>query len=98
MDITDPVMENTNTSVVCNASSANPHSSVDMEFWIGGTPKSTIKSQATTTPGSDNGTVKTFVFAFTTARNQDGKIAKCHLLWDGDYLNTTKEDYLNITC
>ena len=98
MDIGDAVKENTSASVACTSNSANPHSSVDIDFFIGATKQSHIKPQVTTTPGTDNGIVKTFVFNFTTARNQHGETATCHLLWDGDYTNTTRENYLNITC
>ena len=94
----DAVMENTNTSVECKSNSANPHSSVDMEFFIDDIKISYIKPRVTTTHGTDNGIEKNFVFTFTTDKNQNGKTAKCHLLWDGDYINTTQGRYLNITC
>ena len=98
MTIENAVKENTNTTVECQANSANPASYVDMEFFIGATKQSHIAPQINTTPGSDNGMLKTFAFTFATDRKQNGMVAKCHVLWDGNSINETIEDYLSITC
>ena len=98
MEIGDAVKENMNTSLECHTNSANPASSADIELFIDATKQSYIISLITTRPSSDYGMIKTFVFTFSTDRNQNGKIARCHLFWDGSYINETKGDYLNITC
>ena len=98
MNIGNAVKENKITSMKCKANSANPSSLVGMEFFIDSTRQSNIIPEATEIPGSDNGMVKTFVFTFKTDRNHNGMIARCHLLWDGDYTNEKREVYLNITC
>ena len=98
MNIENAVKENTNTSVECQAHSANPASSIGIDFLIGTTKQSHIIPQVTSTPGSDNGIVKNFVFTFKTDRSQHGTAARCHLLWDGHTTDEKKEYYLNITC
>ena len=98
MEIGEAVKENTEQSVECKAKSANPASSVGMELFIDGTNQRHINPEVSTTPGSDNGVVKTFVFRFTTNRNQNAKIVKCRLLWDGTFIHIKRDDYLNITC
>ena len=97
MTIGNATQEKTNTSVKCQAYSANPASSVNMEFFINATNQSHITPDVTTVSGSNNGLMKIFVFTFTTDRKQNGMTARCHLLWDGKHINTTEEN-LNITC
>ena len=82
----------------CKAKSANPASSVGMELFIDGINQRHINPEVSTTPGSDNGVVKSFVFKFPTDRSQNKKIVKCRLLWDGTFIYIKREDYLNITC
>ena len=97
IDIGEPVKENTQMSVECRADSANPVSSVGMQFLINGASQNNIDHQVTKTDGFDNGMVKTFVFKFTTDRSQNGRKAKCLLLWDKNPLQQ-REATLNITC
>ena len=98
MEIGEGVKENTEQSVKCTANSANPVSSVGMALFIDETNQSAIEAEVTNTPGSDNGMVKTFVFRFTTSRSQNKKIVKCCLLWNGEFIQIKKEDFVNITC
>ena len=97
IDIGEPVRENTKMSVECKANSANPASSVGMELFIDGAKQNNIASQVSETDGFNHGKVKTFVFKFTTDRNQNGKEVKCQLLWVQNNFKETK-DTLNITC
>ena len=90
--------ENTEITVECKANSSNPVRSVGMEFLIDGKQQRYNKHQETKTLGSNNGMVKSFAFTFTTNRSQNGKIAKCCLQWDGEYINMTEEAQLNIRC
>ena len=90
--------EGTNKSVECKASSANPSSSVDMEFLIDEKKQQYNKRQETEIRGPHSGMHKTFVFIFTTTRSQNEKAAKCQLQWDGKYIKMDAEDILNITC
>ena len=96
MKIGNAIKENTNISVECEANSSNPHSSVGMDFFINATKQNKI-ARATIKAGSYNGFVKTFVFTFTTDRNQNAMIARCALLWNGKTINMT-DGSLNITC
>ena len=98
MEIGDAVKENTEQSVECKAKSANPASSVDMEFFVDGTKQRQTKPKISEITGSDNGLIKTFVFRFAADRSHNEKIVKCHLLWDGTYIQIKKDGYLNITC
>ena len=98
MEIGDAVKENTEQSVKCKAKSANPASSVDMQLFVDGTNYRQITPNITEMPGLNNGMVKAFLFRFITDRSQNEKIIKCHLLWDGKFTQTKKNDYLNITC
>ena len=98
IDIGDAVKENTVKLVKCKASSANPHSSVDMRFFIGGIEQIYTKHEEIPKPGSDNGTEKTFVYPLTTDRGQNGKMAKCRLQWNGIYTEMEAEARLIIRC
>ena len=89
--------EHVEKSVKCEASSSNPASLVDMEFFINGAKEKDFIPQVTQTPGSHNGTIRTFTYTFKTDRSQNGKIAKCHLLWNGTYMNKAEAN-LNIIC
>ena len=82
----------------CTAYSSNPPSSVDMDFFINDTKQSNIISQVIESSGSDSGVVQTFVFTFTTDRNQNGMIVRCVLLWKGDPIHEKIKGALNITC
>ena len=97
MAIDDIVRENTEKSVECEARSSNPASLVDIEFFIGGIKQTNITPQVNTTPGANNGSVKTFVFTFTTDRSQHSKITKCSLKWKGSFINMT-DTTLYILC
>ena len=97
VDIGNAVKENTEKSVKCKASSSNPASLVDMEFFIDEIKQTYKLPQVNKINGSNSGLVKTFAFTFTTDRSQNGKIAKCSLKWNGTYL-TKAEVNLNITC
>ena len=97
MDIGSSVKEHAEKSVKCKASSSNPDSFVDIDFFINGTKQTDKKPQVSQTLGSNSGRVKTFTFTFTTDRNQHGKIAKCLLKWTGAEIKM-KEAILNITC
>ena len=77
MKIQNTVQENQSTSVECKSNSANPSSSVDMHFFIDSTRQNNIIPEVTETHSSDNGMVKTFVFTFTSDRNQNGMIVRC---------------------
>ena len=97
IDIGNAVMEHTEKSVTCKASSSNPASLVDMEFFIDGMKQTHILPQVNQINGSNSGLDKIFDYTFTTDRSQNGKIAKCSLKWNGTYL-TKAEANLNITC
>ena len=98
MKIGNAVKENTNISVECEANSSNPASEVGMKFFINGSKESNITPQVTRNPGWYNGIVKTFVFTFTTDRNQNGMIPRCVLLWKKDSIYNITDGTLNITC
>ena len=98
LDIGEAVKENTEKSVQCKAYSANPASSVGMEFFINGKNQRDILPEIIETPGSDNGIIKTLVFMFESDRNQNGRSVRCRLLWDGTYIQKYTEGTLNITC
>ena len=93
----ESVKENTETSVECDANSANPASSVGMDLFIDGAKLNNIVPQVKERQGYDHGIVKTFVFKFTTDRSQNGKEVKCNLLWDQNSFKERKVT-LNITC
>ena len=98
MDEVGALEVNTRKSVKCKAYSANPASSVAMIFFIDGSKPKDLQSDVTEIPSFDNGMAKMFVFWFTTYRSQNGKQAKCCLLWDGKSLGKEKATALNITC
>ena len=96
MNIGSAVKENTEKYVECKASSSNHPSAVDMAVLVVGINH--IHSiHITQTPGSDNGTVKTFVFTFKTDQSMNGKMAQCTMKWNGIYI-AKKSNLLNITC
>ena len=97
MKVQKVVKEKENTSVECKANSANPADFVGMKFIIGNTKQSRITPQVTLTNGSDNGIAKSFVFTFTPNRKENGMIARCIMLWNGECIEE-RDDVLNITC
>ena len=96
MNIGKAVKEHNEKSVECKANSSNPPSVVDMAFLVVGI-NHTHSIHITQTPGSDNGTVKTFLFTFKTDRSMNGKMAECTMKWNGTYF-AKKSNLLNITC
>ena len=90
--------ENTEKSVECKTSSSNPVGSVGMEFLIDGKKQRYNKRQDIEKLDANYGMVKSFTFTFTTNRSQNGKAAKCRLLWEGKYVDIEKKENLNITC
>ena len=98
INIGEAIKEGATKSVACKASSSNPSTSVGMELLIDGMKEVYSSLQEKHTRGPHKGMVKRFIFTFTTDRSQNGKLVKCHLLWDGKYIQVEKEAYLNITC